>query len=275
MFYRNNLKSMAHSPTARLHNQPKEIKIMYSAFRFSSIVISTFVILSTILLISCGEESPPISLVDTASTETQNLSRWASDLDESALKAVSSGRIGSLMPTVVTAAAPPATATVVDILATDDVHVKYNDCNNYEGLQFLKLGQTATDDYYTLMHFDVSSIPPGSVITRARLKMRVDNAIGATPRPVRLYEIVGSWTASGVSWCNIPSKGHFLDEVSPPNAGAAIWEGDLMKLVQCWVDGLCPNDGVALAAPGNFTGAYRFYAVESGPPSHPKIQVEY
>ena len=154
-------------------------------------------------------------------------------------------------------------------------HVKYNDCTNYEGPQFLKVGQTATDDYYTLMHFDVSSIPLGSVITKARLKMRVDNAIGATPRPVRLYEIVGSWTASGVSWCNIPSKGHFLDEVSPPNAGAAIWEGDLMKLVQCWVDGLCPNDGVALAAPGNFTGAYRFYAVESGPPSHPKIQVEY
>jgi len=246
---------------------------MYSAFRLSSIVISTFVILSTILLIGCGKESLPIPLADTASTETQNLSRWASNLDDSAVKAVPSGRISSLMPTVMTAAAPPATATVADIPATDDVHIKYNDCNNYEGVPFLKVGQTAMDDYYTLMHFDVSSIPPGSVITRARLKIRVDSAIGATPRPVRLYEIIGGWTASGVSWCNIPSKGHFLDEISHPNAGAAIWEGDLMKLVQSWVDNPGPNDGIALAAPGNFTGAYRLYAVESG--TAPKIRVEY
>jgi YD repeat-containing protein len=115
-----------------------------------------------------------------------------------------------------------------------------------------------------LVQFDLNSIPSNSTVLSAQLAMRRNSTISSSPQSVDLYPLTHWWTG-GTTW------GTGLPEVSWNRYdGASSWNtsgGDyqspatwtttvasqigfytwsLTNLVQSWVNGQTPNDGVLL-----------------------------
>lgn len=124
-------------------------------------------------------------------------------------------------------------------------------------------------DVRPLMHFDVSSIPDGTVIKRAILSFHIENPLVVSlSLTARLYPLSESWvegtqngaiSSSGVSWTkrqNSPDiawtsaggtyAASLVATLTLPFGAAAqrYWEMDITPTVQEWVDGVRPNYGL-------------------------------
>lgn len=124
-------------------------------------------------------------------------------------------------------------------------------------------------DVRPLVHFDVSTIPPGTAIKRAILSFHVETPlITSLSLTAKLYPLTESWVEgtqngaisnSGVSW----SRRQNSPDIAWTNAGGTYasslagvltlpfgatpqryWEVDITTTVQEWVDGVRPNNGL-------------------------------
>src|SRR5688500_313202 len=156
------------------------------------------------------------------------------------------------------------------------------------------VGVTANgDERRALVRFDVSSIPAGSTITRARLRLYMSRSAGAVI-DVELHRITSAWSegpadptqgegqgapasAGDVTWTHRvydttlwgTAGGDFAAAVSATRAvGGAVqsytWESVAMEgEVQDWLDGTTANHGWMLVAPGAATGDARRFESRS------------
>jgi hypothetical protein len=158
----------------------------------------------------------------------------------------------------------------VFITAQCDVHVKLYDATNYEGQPHTRVGWLASNNrYWTFMRFQLNDIiPPHTKIKLALLRVRVAGTTGSTPNQVILRRVDIPWNPATINGQvgNLPLPlGPCYDVISPPNAGAGIW--NVTTLVQGWVNGTFNNHGIVLL-PGAFPDwSYRFYALESAVPN--------
>ncbi len=124
---------------------------------------------------------------------------------------------------------------------------------------------------HQLIQFDLSSIPLAANILSAQLQLYQKSAVGTTN--INLYRVKQSWvegtkydsgTADGATWNTYNGINAWLtnggDYDAAPIAGTSVTDGsnvarswEIASLVQDWVTGKYPNNGMLLKAAGGVT----------------------
>jgi len=160
--------------------------------------------------------------------------------------------------------------------ATQDTYIKLkspDNVNNFGDSTSLMVDRESTDLQRALLQFDLSSIPAGSTINSATLKLQ-STQIGGTLN-ISVYEVTESWsegsgtgTAGAANWneraagTNWTTAGGTYDPTAVANlntnaTGQHTW--NITSLVQAWFSGTKTNNGLMVASPdggGNRTVTY-------------------
>lgn len=144
--------------------------------------------------------------------------------------------------------------------------------NNYGDAAETWVSSASSDTTRSLLRFNVDVIPAGARILEATLSMQRQSG-SAAPEPVTAHRITNSWSEGSVTW-NLRETGTNWDTaggdfeyqpiattlVGAPNQR---YEWDVSTLVQGWVDGSYPNDGVVLVAGIDGMTGERFYTSDT------------
>jgi hypothetical protein len=104
-----------------------------------------------------------------------------------------------------------------------------------------------------MLKFDLSSIPSNATITSATLYLsEKDNKAGQT---TYIYRVTSNWNENTVTWRSWTLLGgDFDNSVSyftfVPDQNNCMLTMDITSLVQLWVDGTYPNQGLMLYSTG-------------------------
>lgn len=104
----------------------------------------------------------------------------------------------------------------------------------------------------SLVRFDVSSIPAGSTITSATLRVYLAGYwdYRNRRRTVTSYRLGGSWAEGSVNWNNCPASAESYGSVDTISDGVwKYYDLDITTLVQAWVSGAYSNYGLMLRGP--------------------------
>lgn len=147
---------------------------------------------------------------------------------------------------------------------------RYEPTINYGSDETLPISLHAEYDKYGLTEWDLSAVPVG-VVSNARIVFTiVDTNKYYT---MALYSADAAWDEDTVTWANQPNSPvetydwQWLGFVGQTEYGAPtnwvyIFEGqDVDRLVQSWINGVTPNNGVYLRK--SFNSATKQYAVYS------------
>jgi hypothetical protein len=135
----------------------------------------------------------------------------------------------------------------------------------------------------SFLEFDLSSIPSSATVSEATLHLFYDGCdFGPDEVDVGVYEVMGSWTESTLSWNTQPSFVWVAEDViSLGCAGAtdAYVQWDITGLAQDWVSGSAPNHGMVVKAIDEFGERGRLLAEfgsrERAISEQPKLVVSY
>lgn len=131
----------------------------------------------------------------------------------------------------------------------------------------------------SLIKFDLSGIPSSATVQSARLRVYYagywdyPNRV----RTITAYRIVGDWTERGVTWNNKPSPGTAYGSVAINSDQNWGWrELDVGALVQGWINGSIPNQGVMLRGPeaSGADSSFRIFSTREGP-YPPQLVIQY
>jgi hypothetical protein len=121
-----------------------------------------------------------------------------------------------------------------------------NPVKNYGSSTFLQVRSKEADNMRSYVKFDLSSIPPGAIVTSATLKLYMYDAPGES----RLYEIrriMENWAENEITWNNQPSVSpNFSIAVTGTTDG--VWlSWDVTSDAQNFYSGILPNYGWRIA----------------------------
>ena len=130
----------------------------------------------------------------------------------------------------------------------------------------------------SLVQFDVSSIPAGTSISDATLRLLLDNSCDAGERThvVTAYRTSASWSESSVTWNTKPGYAEGYGSASIPSRTWGWYSFDVTDLVRGWVDGSFSNCGLMMRGPessGDDSARLGFLTRESN--YAPELVVEY
>jgi Tfp pilus assembly protein PilX len=171
-------------------------------------------------------------------------------------------------------AAAPAWGITQTLTATQDDRLNNAAATTNYGTTTTMVLKGPASESRTIMQFDTSSIPAGTVIVSATLRLRVTATAGATanPKVINAYALTEAWVegtgaaGSGATWNSrtgainwttagatyrLPLLSAATEETSglspPPAAFATGWiTFDLKAMTQEWVDGITANNGVVI-----------------------------
>ncbi|MFN8498612.1 MAG: SdrD B-like domain-containing protein [Anaerolineae bacterium] len=139
---------------------------------------------------------------------------------------------------------------------------------------------TTNNTNYSLVQFDLSSIPPGATINSASLTLTV-NASRANNHVDEVHRLLTSWTEAAATWNKrdgvVPWAGGAFSSldygatvyasITPSPNGAQTL--DVTALVKKWVTDGAPNDGLGLISTGSDNGDAKYDTREanSGKPT--------
>ena len=145
---------------------------------------------------------------------------------------------------------------------------------NYSTWQTLQVGWYLSGENISFIKFDLSSIPGGSIISQADLKLNL-SAKSSANLTVQVNSIDTSWNSSTVSWSNKPSTGNWA---GPTMWGSnTYWSWDITSLVSSWVDNSRVNNGMSLERVETSTSVMwvRYISSEGSGGYKPYIEVTY
>jgi hypothetical protein len=145
----------------------------------------------------------------------------------------------SLLSLSMMAQAPPS---------ADSYVAKISPSTNYGSAPILAV-QEGTTAY---VQFDLSALPAGTSISKATMRLFVNNVV--TPGTFDVYQVNDRWSESTLNYNNAPplgasATGGNLINISASSLTQFIFV-DITPLVRGWLTGAVPNNGVALALAG-------------------------
>ncbi len=166
----------------------------------------------------------------------------------------------TLTPSVTVGLSPTATATLsptvrFTLCAVEDAYVNQaNPGSNYgaepELIAGFGMGPGELFARRPLLRFDLSFIPPRSIIERATLQVRLIRAYGANPVNLDLYAVTGRWGEMAATWDNQPTVSLPAAVRTAVGTGVpAVVEWEIREVAQAWVVGAMENWGVELRGP--------------------------
>ncbi len=134
--------------------------------------------------------------------------------------------------------------------------------------------QSGTTSY---IQFNLAGMPSGATVSKATLRLYVDAATQAGSFDV--YEINSPWAENLMTFNNAPPLGSSATGSKPVTVVRSSQNQfllvDITPLVQGWLSGTIPNNGIALALVGT-TGCFGFDSKESEYTSHePELEVTF
>jgi alpha-tubulin suppressor-like RCC1 family protein len=140
--------------------------------------------------------------------------------------------------------------------------------SNFGGSGSLTAGAVPPGQRQALLQFDTSVIPPDATITQATVTLDVLLYGGA---PVRAHMVTAPWSEATVTWNSF--GGAWLPEVWATFPAGSPTSADLTQLVQDWVDGSIPNDGMLLER--DLDGSTVFASSERPQAQRPRLDLCY
>lgn len=160
--------------------------------------------------------------------------------------------------------------TTVLLSTTRDVSVGsgdyYTDGSNLEAD-----GNDAGQELRVLLGWNTSSIPAATDIDSASLRLNISNR---STGQYRIYEAATSWTENNANWAKADNFGVQMGSFSPSSTGTlnVTLNSAGTNIVQEWVNGTRPNNGVVLVSAGTTDGV-DLSSRESG--NAPRLIVNY
>jgi TGF-beta propeptide. len=168
----------------------------------------------------------------------------------------------------------------ITLSPTNDSYIsQYYGNTNFGSVSVLFIGMFVGpgDDYRSLLKFDVSSIPVGSIITNATLGLFDERKDVSGGELATIYRNLADFSQSTVTWNNAPPIVATSDTVTIEDANLNSYVNfNITDLVQGWVYGAFPNFGFTVEGVETTPALCGFYSQESGDPSkRPILTVTY
>lgn len=148
--------------------------------------------------------------------------------------------------------------------AVGDTYLNQNSpSGNYGSNIFMNIGSLSGNANRGLVKFNLSVIPPGTIITQATLSMNyfLSNAYGTT-FTLTTYRVSASWDELSATWNAQPPFAEAYGSATFTSYG---WKSfDVTALVQAWVNGTYPNYGIMLRGYESGSQYAGFYTRENG-----------
>ncbi|MEV6110084.1 DNRLRE domain-containing protein [Streptomyces sp. NPDC051940] len=181
-------------------------------------------------------------------------------------------------PTIVVAPTPSQAANVM-ILADGPT-------TNYATSWRLSVGTTTTGAARTLIRFPMPSVPAGTTIASANLKLYYDQTFTTGSKTVAMQALAAntSWNPANATWDSAKSITGPVAGTSSKAANAlGVWNTfPVTSTVQSWVNGTTANNGFVLKAAAEGTlgqGGPRYeastYAYGGETVNYPKLEISY
>ncbi|MEZ4709624.1 MAG: DNRLRE domain-containing protein [Caldilineaceae bacterium] len=141
-------------------------------------------------------------------------------------------------------AAPDAPSETVQLTAVGDAFIRSSEPDvNFEGQQTLSVSRQVVNlgnqqvvfEEHALLRFDLSSIPPGSTINRAVLRLAQLDMSGNAAWDISVARITADWKPDGATWNSRPASICCTDTVSSPLTSPTLLSWNVQSLVQQWV----------------------------------------
>ena len=196
---------------------------------------------------------------------------------------------------IITSCSPPPTTVTLNPVADSYIDNQSATINFGATISFSIKYVAASDQMRSLLKFDLSSIPAGTVIQSAKLRIDVTSVLtpSASPKAISAYALTQAWTENLVSWnkkdaanwttlggtYRTPSVAMAVQETSgtspPPGTFTTGWlYWDLKALTQEWVDGITANNGVLLIS--TVRDEFRADSKENATPANrPQLVITY
>ncbi|MFN8485557.1 MAG: S8 family serine peptidase [Anaerolineae bacterium] len=158
-------------------------------------------------------------------------------------------KLYSVADAVILQAAPNANAGT-----TYDMGIGYEECRFTSALR-------------SLVSFDLSAVPRNANIADAKVYLFLEEscAISGKSYPVSVYPVNAPWDETRVTWNNQPPIGAVVSTTTIPGQHWSYYGFDATSLVQKWVSGVQPNNGImvrSLEYSGNDTASLSFFTRE-------------
>jgi hypothetical protein len=149
---------------------------------------------------------------------------------------------------------------------------------NYATIGSMGIGRNSSGDIFrSLIQFDLSSIPIGSVVTDAKLGLVVQNGSGTFPT-ISVHKVTQSWLENTVTWSNVPTYDTtILSSVADvPITPTALTFNGLSQIVNDFINGAIPNNGFLLKATDETVNNNRsLSSSDAGGANSPKLTITY
>ncbi|WP_069462975.1 DNRLRE domain-containing protein [Actinacidiphila rubida] len=181
-------------------------------------------------------------------------------------------------PTIVVSPAPSDAANVM-VLADSPT-------TNYASSWRLSVGTTTTGAARSLIRFPMPSVPAGTTVTSADLKLYYDQTFttGTNTVPMQALAANASWNPANATWNSASGIGGPVAGTTSMAANAlGVWNDfPVTSTVQGWLNGTTANNGFVLKAAGESTlgqGGPRYegsaYAYGGEAANYPKLVITY
>ncbi|WP_051969696.1 DNRLRE domain-containing protein [Kitasatospora azatica] len=175
----------------------------------------------------------------------------------------------------------PTSATASNVMISAD-----GATTNYSTSWRLTVGTTTTGAARALIKFPMPSVPAGSTINSADLKLYYDQTVttGSNNVPMQALQANASWSPTTATWSNASSIGGPVAGTSQMNANqVGVWDDfPVTSAVQNWISGSAANNGFVLRATNETPlgqGGPRFegsiYAYGGEVVNYPKLTISY
>ena len=128
-----------------------------------------------------------------------------------------------------------------------------------------------------LLRFDLPAIPAGSVVRSATLRLYISRSrdYPGRVRQVSAHRADGAWSESLVTWRNAPEPAESYGSALIAHMAWGWCALDVTALVQQWLDGAQPNEGLMILGPeqAGADSAWRGFSSREGP-YPPELVVE-
>ena len=179
-------------------------------------------------------------------------------------------------------AAPGVTSVLLEIPPVADSYIASERPDRNFGDDALFLGYNNVGDQYgaqrPLLRFDLAGpIPPGGIITDARLRLRLSfsSPTGDEPMATVLRNLQAPWDEDTVTWNNQPAWGEIYTGTIVGSAHTW-YEWEITGLAREWEEGTLPNHGLEIIGDEAIQQRERaFYSRETTTAYYPHLLVTY
>jgi len=141
----------------------------------------------------------------------------------------------------------------------------------------------AGNQYKGLLKFDLSSIPSGSTITSATLRLNQTGSLGFGSFNLGIYKILSNWAETTANWSNMGAASNYNSTQLAVTSDATLSTGFKtwnlpVSLINEWVDGVPgPNYGLSLVYESTTAGNYFQFASKEDltAASRPQLIINY